>query len=130
MEAQLNYYQQKLAFEIDPSDLFHFMEASNEVIVIDTRQAHAFEKERIPNAINIHHTEINAASTKDLDTTKLVVCYCDGIGCNASTKGAIAMAQLGFQVKELTGGIEWWKKDGYATQGAESFDGLSVQCAC
>ena len=24
------------------------------------------------------------------------------------------LAELGFRVKELIGGIEWWKRDGYA----------------
>ena len=43
--------------------------------------------------------------------------YCDGIGCNASTEGALNMAKLDFKVKELMGGLEWWKFDGYATDG-------------
>jgi rhodanese-related sulfurtransferase len=63
-------------------------------------------------------------------TSKTYVCYCDGIGCNASTKGALNMAKLGFKVKELIGGIEWWKFDGYATAGAEKSDGLNIQCLC
>lgn len=46
----------------------------------------------------------------------MVVTYCDGIGCNASTKGALNMTKLGFRVKELMGGLEWWERDGYATE--------------
>lgn len=55
--------------------------------------------------------------------------YCDGIGCNASTKGALNMTRLGFQVKELIGGIEWWKFDGYTTRGTKA-GGVKVDCAC
>ncbi|MGL5793595.1 MAG: rhodanese-like domain-containing protein, partial [Waterburya sp.] len=36
-------------------------------------------------------------------------------GCNASTKGALAMTKLGFRVKELMGGLNWWKRDGHPT---------------
>src|SRR5260370_34259985 len=39
--------------------------------------------------------------------------YCDGIGCNASTKGAYKLARLGFRVKELLGGLDWWRRDGH-----------------
>jgi rhodanese-related sulfurtransferase len=59
-----------------------------------------------------------------------IVCYCDGIGCNASTKGALNMTKLGFKVKELIGGIEWWKFDGYATEGKEISNGQVIKCAC
>jgi len=38
--------------------------------------------------------------------------------CNASTKGALNMAKLGFRVKELMGGMDWWKRDGYKTEGS------------
>ena len=61
----------------------------------------------------------------------LYVTYCDGIGCNASTKGALSMARLGFKVKELIGGIEWWKFDGYATEGINANNaGQKIECAC
>ena len=69
-------------------------------------------------------------TTQDLDRTKLYVCYCDGIGCNGSTKGSIKMTQLGFKVKELIGGLEWWKKDGFATEGTLASPGNRVSCAC
>jgi rhodanese-related sulfurtransferase len=87
------------------------------VIVVDARKAFAFEAEHIPGAISLPHREMNEESTRHLDKEMLYVVYCDGIGCNASTRGALNMTQLGFTVKELIGGIEWWKYDGYATEG-------------
>ena len=56
--------------------------------------------------------------------------YCDGIGCNASTKGALNMAKLGFQVKELIGGLDWWKRDGYETEGKQGIPGTEITCGC
>ena len=87
------------------------------VVVIDARSSESFQKEHIPGAVNLPHRIMNPESTRHLDRTALYVIYCDGIGCNASTKGALNMAKLGFRVKELIGGLDWWKRDGYKTEG-------------
>ena len=73
---------------------------------------------------------MNEESTSHLDRDKIYVVYCDGIGCNASTKGALNMTRLGFKVRELIGGIEWWKKDGYATEGKNAVSGEKINCDC
>jgi len=131
MEAQIKHYENKLAFEMDPSDLFDALNNGEKVIAIDARKAFGFEAEHIPTAINIPHREMTAETTKHLDKDVLYVMYCDGIGCNASTRGALNMAKLGFKVKELMGGIEWWKFDGYATEGTKGVEaGLKIECAC
>jgi len=131
MEAQIKHYENKLAFEMDPSDLFDALNNGEKVIVIDARKAFGFEAEHIPTAINIPHREMTAETTKQLDKDVLYVTYCDGIGCNASTRGALNMAKLGFKVKELMGGIEWWKFDGYSTEGTKGVEaGLKIECAC
>ncbi|MET0661411.1 MAG: rhodanese-like domain-containing protein [Steroidobacteraceae bacterium] len=101
------------------------------VIVIDARSPQAYEAEHIPGAINIPHRQMNQQSTAHLDRSALVVTYCDGIGCNASTKGALAMSKLGFRVKELMGGLDWWKRDGHPTSsGISTAAGASGSCAC
>jgi len=131
MNAQINHYEKKLAFEMDPSDLFDALTNGEKVIALDARKAYGFEAEHIPGAINIPHREMNEQSTQHLDKNVLYVTYCDGIGCNASTKGALNMTKLGFKVKELMGGIEWWKFDGYATEGTKASQvGAKIQCAC
>ena len=56
--------------------------------------------------------------------------YCDGIGCNASTKTALKLLTLGFQVRELMGGLDWWKRDGYATTGKTAQVGAAISCGC
>jgi rhodanese-related sulfurtransferase len=131
METQIQYYQNKLAFEMDPSDLFDALNNGEKVIALDARKAFGFEAEHIPNAINIPHREMSLETTSHLDKKFLYVTYCDGIGCNASTKGALNMTKLGFKVKELIGGIEWWKFDGYATEGIKGNNtGQKIECAC
>ena len=116
MTDQIRHYENKLAFEIDSWDLKVASEAGENVLIIDTRSPEAYQKEHIPGAINIPHRTMSDATTRGLNRTALVVTYCDGIGCNASTKGALAMARLGFRVKELIGGLDWWKRDGHRTE--------------
>ncbi len=130
MNNQIRYYQEKLQFEIDPSDLFKLLQSEKKYVPLDARTQEAFEKERIPGAINIPHRTMSSDSTAHLDRNNIYVCYCDGIGCNASTKGALNMAKLGFNVLELIGGLQWWIIDGYATEGEESSDGAAISCAC
>jgi rhodanese-related sulfurtransferase len=128
--AQISHYQNKLSFEMDPSDLFQALGDQENIVVIDTRQPHGYAREHIPGAINLPHRLMNAETTRHLDKSKIYVCYCDGIGCNASTKGALNMAKLGFEVRELIGGISWWKFDGYATEGTAAAPGNTIQCTC
>lgn len=127
MKDQIAYYESKLAFEIDPWDLKVALDAGEKLIVIDARSVTSFLTEHIPGALSIPHREMNPAKTAAMDRTALYVTYCDGIGCNASTKGALAMARLGFRVKELIGGLEWWKRDGFATSTANI---TGVDCGC
>jgi rhodanese-related sulfurtransferase len=127
---QLEFYEAKLTFETDSWDLSEALKNSDGVVVIDARSNEAFEFEHIPGAINIPHRTMNDESTRNLDQSKTYVTYCDGIGCNASTKGALNLAKLGFKVKELLGGLDWWKRDGYSTEGKGAAEGKAQSCGC
>ncbi len=130
MNEQLQHYENKLAFETDSWDLKVALASGAAVIVIDARAPEAYAREHIPGALNIPHREMQAGTTAHLDRTALVVTYCDGIGCNASTKAALAMTRLGFRVKELMGGLDWWKRDGHPTSSAPAGDGEAASCGC
>lgn len=116
MNEQVQHYQDKLAYETDAWDLHEMLKSGDNVVVVDARSENAFAQEHIPGALCLPHRTMDQNTTMHLDPAALYVTYCDGIGCNASTKGALKMAQLGFRVKELLGGIDWWKRDGYATE--------------
>jgi rhodanese-related sulfurtransferase len=118
-----------LAYETDSWDLQVALEAGEPLIVIDARAPQAFAKEHIPGAINIPHRTMDGETTGHLEKKALVVTYCDGIGCNASTKAALHMTRLGFRVKELLGGLDWWKRDGHPTEGA-AVAGLAGEHGC
>ena len=127
---QLAFYQRKLEYEMDSADLCEALEKGEPVVVVDGRSADAHAREHIPGSISLPHREISPDSTESLDRSKLHVCYCDGIGCNASTKTALKLLTLGFQVRELIGGLDWWKRDGHATHGEEALATTGVRCSC
>jgi rhodanese-related sulfurtransferase len=130
MKEQQLFYEQKLQYELDSWDLNDALTKGEKVIAVDARSVETFQKEHIPGAINIPHRTMTAESTAHLDKSILYVTYCDGIGCNASTKGALNLVKLGFQVKELMGGIDWWKRDGYTTEGTNANQGIIIACGC
>lgn len=130
MNDQIKHYADKLAYEIDSWDLKVALEAGEPVTVLDTRSPQAYEAEHIPGAISLPHRTMDAATTAALDKACLIVTYCDGIGCNASTKGALNMARLGFRVRELIGGLDWWKRDGHPTARTRAGVGESGDCGC
>ena len=127
---QMNFYQSKLAYEMDSADLREAVGRDEPIVAVDGRSADAYALEHIPGSVSLPHREISFNSTESLDKSKLYVCYCDGIGCNASTKTALKLLTLGFQVRELIGGLDWWKRDGYGTHGREARMGTQIECGC
>jgi rhodanese-related sulfurtransferase len=112
------HFRNKLSHEIDAWDLNDLLRKGANVVVIDARSEAAYADEHIAGAVNLHHRKMSRETTRDLDRAPTYVTYCDGIGCNASTKGALKLAELGFRVNELIGGIEWWKRGGYPVESA------------
>ena len=134
MTEQTKHYHDKLSYEIDSADVVSYFTNPNDqekLILIDTRSTDAYNQEHIPGAISFPHRTMNADNTHTFDKSLVYVTYCDGIGCNGSTKGAYKLSSLGFKVKEMIGGLDWWKRDGYSTEGASGVKrDLDVVCAC
>lgn len=130
VDDQARHYADKLAYETDSWDLKVAIESGEKVVVVDARSTQAHALEHIPGAINIPHRTMSAATTGDIVKSWTVVTYCDGIGCNASTKGALNMVRLGFRVKELIGGLDWWKRDGHPTEGTSVASPCNASPAC
>ena len=129
MDDQLRHYKAKLEYEIDPWDLREALERGDKILLVDTRSPEAYRKSHIPGALNIPHRTMSNATTAHLDKGALIVTYCDGIRCNGSTKGALNMLQLGFRVKELIGGLDCWRYDGYPIHGLETAEPAGA-CGC
>jgi rhodanese-related sulfurtransferase len=113
-EAARAHFEATLAFETDPADLFLDQQKGHtDVLVLDARSPEAFADEHIAGALNLPGRRITAETTASFPRDQLIVTYCWGPGCNGATRAAARLAALGFQVKELIGGIEYWKREGY-----------------
>lgn len=112
------HFAARLAFETDPADLAIDLErrAAN-LVVVDSRSPQAYEACHIPGAINLPTRTITADSTAHLPKDAVLVVYCWSPGCNGSTRASLRLATLGFQVKELIGGLEYWRLEGRAVEG-------------
>jgi rhodanese-related sulfurtransferase len=78
-------------------------------VVLDVRSPEGYAKSHVPGALHLPHTAMNAATTAALPRDKLLVVYCWGPACNGATKAAMQLSALGFVVKEMIGGIEYWE---------------------
>ena len=68
-----------------------------------------------------------------------MVTYCWGPGCNGATRAALALSTLGFRVREMIGGFEYWAREGLPVESAQgtrrsAIDPLTapvgVSCGC
>ena len=71
------------------------------------------------DAIHMHYSEIPARAPQEIPLDTPVVVYCWSPGCNAADKGALAFAQLGYEVKVMIGGFEYWVREGYPVEDAD-----------
>ncbi len=113
------FFSAKLGFETDPSDVHHDLAQAQEApfMLIDARSAANYAQCHLPGAINLSHRTINAETTARFPKEQLLVVYCWGPACNAATRAAARLGALGFRVKEMIGGIEYWRKEGFAVEG-------------
>lgn len=111
------HFAAKLAFETDPSDVKADLDkGSPAFVVVDCRSKESFARGHVPGAISLPYRTMDAASTAGLPRDKTVVAYCTSVHCNASAKGALRLARLGFRVKEMVGGLRGWEAEGYPVQ--------------
>ncbi|MDT0157505.1 rhodanese-like domain-containing protein [Microbacterium sp. ARD32] len=115
------FFEAKLACETDASDLYATQKAGSAVTVIDVRTDEAWAQGRVPGAVHMHYREIAERAAKEIPAGSEVVVYCWSPGCNAGAKGALEFAKLGYAVRELIGGFEYWVRQGFPI---EDHDGI------
>jgi rhodanese-related sulfurtransferase len=114
-EAQ-EHFIAKLAFETDPSDVHADLgKGVTGILVVDCRSAEDYAAGHVPGAFSLPYRTIEAVAPS-LPKDKLIVAYCAGVHCNASTKGALQLSALGFKVKEMVGGFQGWKDEGFEVE--------------
>ncbi|MDT0184148.1 rhodanese-like domain-containing protein [Microbacterium sp. ARD31] len=112
----LSFFTAKLTHETDASDVYAAQKAGDAFTLVDVRDDAAWRQGRISGAVHMPYREIAARAAAELDPDVPVVVYCWSPGCNAGAKGAVEFAVLGYQVREMIGGYEYWVREGQPTE--------------
>jgi rhodanese-related sulfurtransferase len=113
----LQYFSARLAFETDVSDVAADLAAQTPgMLVVDARSLESWNQGHVPGATHLPTAQIAKQAAGLIDRDKTVVVYCWGPGCNGAQKAAVEFARLGYTVKEMLGGFEYWVREGFAVQ--------------
>ncbi|KXZ61506.1 Thiosulfate sulfurtransferase GlpE [Microbacterium laevaniformans] len=119
MTDALSYFTGKLAHETDASDVYAAQRDGETFVLVDVRGADAWAQGHPVGAVHIPYREIAERAPTEIPLTTPVVVYCWSPGCNAGAKGAVEFARLGYSVKEMIGGYEYWVREGLPTENAQ-----------
>ncbi|WP_309069275.1 rhodanese-like domain-containing protein [Microbacterium sp.] len=114
----VDWFARKLRHETDPSDVAAARAAGEQVTLVDVRNQASYDQGHVPGARHIPRPEL-AERHAELAGLPNVVVYCWGPACNGATRAALELSRLGYPVKEMIGGFEYWAREGLAIQSAD-----------
>lgn len=139
-DQAIAHFSRRLAFETDPSDVAADIGAGVVGwVLVDSRSQESWDQGHVPGAIHLPTSEIAARAASAVPAGSAVVTYCWGPGCNGGTRAALEFAKLGYPVKEMIGGFEYWSREGLPVETSEGItrqvsDPLTaptgIACAC
>ena len=139
-DAAVAHFAARLSYETDPSDVAADIGAGvTGWVLIDSRSRASWDQGHIAGAIHLPTAEIAARAASVVPAGSSVVTYCWGPGCNGGTRAALEFAKLGYPVKEMIGGFEYWAREGLPVETADGIDRRlpdpltaprGVACAC
>ncbi|MCL7381686.1 rhodanese-like domain-containing protein [Streptomyces sp. 35G-GA-8] len=113
-----DFFAARLAFQADVSDVHSSLESGDPgFVLVDSRGDEAWAQGHVPGAVHLPTAEIPERAPDLLDAAVPVIVYCWGPGCDGATRAALALAQLGYHVKEMIGGVEYWIREGFPVEG-------------
>lgn len=117
--AAVAHFAGRLAFETDVADVHADLAAGASFTLVDVRSQESWDQGHVPGAVHLPSGKVRLRAEQTIDRDKPVVTYCWGPGCNAATKAALEFAKLGYEVKEMIGGFEYWVREGFAYETAQ-----------
>jgi rhodanese-related sulfurtransferase len=110
----IEHFKSLLEFETDCWDVHHAIGNNRQdFVLLDVRSADLFEMGHLDAAVSFPHIKMNQASLKNFPLTTLFVVYCAGPHCNGADKAALKLAELGYAVKKMIGGVTGWLDEGF-----------------
>ncbi|MEV4167721.1 rhodanese-like domain-containing protein [Nonomuraea sp. NPDC049709] len=139
--AAVAHFAARLSFETDVSDVAADLAAATPgLVVVDSRSRESWDQGHVQGAVHLPTAEIAARAATTVPADAMVVTYCWGPGCNGATRAALEFARLGYRVKEMIGGFEYWAREGFPVETASGVtrhqvDALTaptsgIACAC
>jgi rhodanese-related sulfurtransferase len=134
--AAVAFFSGHLTFQTDVADVRAALDhADPGLVLVDSRGTPAWRQGRIPGAVHLPTAEIPVRASRLLDPAVPLVTYCWGPGCNGATRAALAFAQLGYRVREMLGGVEYWIREGFPIEtdmgtATVAPDPLTAPCGC
>ncbi|MGI5523011.1 rhodanese-like domain-containing protein [Micromonospora sp. CA-259024] len=111
--AAAAHFLARLSVETDVSDVHADLSARTRgLVVVDSRGPAAWAQGHLPGAVHLPTAEIATRAAGLVPDGSAVVTYCWGPGCNGATRAALEFARLGYPVKEMLGGFEYWVREG------------------
>jgi rhodanese-related sulfurtransferase len=123
MSEAIEHFSRRLRFETDVSDVHSALSAgAASLVVVDSRGHQAWAQGHVPGAVHLPTADIAVRAGEVVPRDAEVVTYCWGPGCNGATRAALEFARLGYRVREMIGGFEYWVREGLefeTSQGTE-----------
>jgi rhodanese-related sulfurtransferase len=128
----IDFFTARLTFQTDVIDTHTALPT---IQLVDSRSGASWDQGHVPGAIHLPTADIPTRAAALLDPAVPVVTYCWGPGCNGATRAALELARLGYAVREMLGGIEYWIREGLPVETADGTasgppDPLTVPCGC
>lgn len=105
-----------LEYEVGPSELLELLERTPErVFIVDIRNRDSYAKGHIPGSASIPLETLGPACAL-LPKDSVIVAYCGDSACGLSLLATLELAENGFNVKRLAGGLSDWRRNGFPVE--------------
>jgi rhodanese-related sulfurtransferase len=112
----VEYFRAKLEYEITPYGLKKVLDKAPETVcVVDVREREAYDAGHITGARSVPLDSLVTALAS-LPKDRVIVTCCSDLACDASEQAALELAQKGFRVQQLKGGLAEWSRRGFPVE--------------
>lgn len=125
------HFSNRLRLETDCSDVYYSQQIGQiDYVLVDVRGTAAFANGHVPGAINLPTKTITSERLAEFPADSLFVVYCAGPHCNGVHRAAARIAQLGYAVKEMIGGVTGWLDEGLSLSNGDDVQSTSTSIPC
>jgi rhodanese-related sulfurtransferase len=117
-EQAREHFAARNAFTTGPHEVAGFIDAKQDIIIVDVRFPADYKKGHIPGAVSLPKGKWHDASALSKD--KLNVLYCYNPTCHLAAEAAAQLVAAGYPVVEMEGGFSTWEANGASVEVAQA----------